>query len=229
MRRETKNFLEKEELLTKQTFAQEWPVVYNLLQLAPKPACLIAHYGLRYDFRIILNELRRNYASLKIYPIPDDVYFIDSYLAFVDLEKEYHDSIKRAINEVARAKHCVFQGPHALRFLKSEEWSPAKRHRIDSNIFEQTCEGNWRFNDAFGDNYFRGKGNFKLRNIYKKIIGDDFNAHQAEADTEALLQVSMSYGKEFINYVDTHRAPFPNLDVNNIVIMKGQNNALVDL
>ncbi|KAI1719259.1 hypothetical protein Ddc_08464 [Ditylenchus destructor] len=324
------NPLHKNELLTKRTFAEEWPGVHHLLRLAPKPACLIAHNGLRFDFRIVLNELRRNYATLKHYPIPDDVYFADSYLAFLDLEKEYHNSIKLTTNGVNwrivtelvlkstavnahndnvslipnpslvcaptkdptskqtdpvtpppqapvvafneaqprnknagfisrallrpndithttptkrtvsdgaaviaqsregdnqrnKAKRTLFQEAHPLRFMKREDWSPAKRRRLDSNIFERSNEGDWRFSDVLGDKYFYSNGNFKLGNIYKQIIGGTFNAHRAQADTEALMQVCMGYGREFVTYVDTYRAPFPTLNAEqslNIIIQR---------
>lgn len=66
------NRLRHSELLRKNSFAKEWPIVHLFLCNAPKPACLIAHNGLEYDFRILLHELKR-FDMLNKYPIPAGV------------------------------------------------------------------------------------------------------------------------------------------------------------
>lgn len=67
--------------------------MHHFLELAPKPACLIAHNGVRFDYRILHFELERNLLN-SIYPIPDQVYLLDSYLAFLDLELVYQSSVR---------------------------------------------------------------------------------------------------------------------------------------
>lgn len=42
-----------------------------------------------------------------------------------------------------------------------------------------------------------------------QLINGPFEAHFAQDDCEALLQVCMAYGQEFIDYVDAKAAPFP--------------------
>uniref|UniRef100_A0A915D5A3 Uncharacterized protein n=1 Tax=Ditylenchus dipsaci TaxID=166011 RepID=A0A915D5A3_9BILA len=282
--------LVKEELLTKNTFAEEWPGFHHMLKIAAKPACLIAHNGLRYDYRILMHELKRNEQWLKHYPLPEQVVFVDSYLAFLDLEKSFHNSIKSTINAVnwrmvtdlvlkaanhqtrsnfqsnnnsgfisrallrrppnvggqpktpslprrlqrstseqrdlgsqekqpeeplkAPKKRCIkelFQEAHPLKFMTMEDWSPAKRKRLDAKVFERDDQGGWRFCEHLGDKYFHTYGNFKLSNIYQQVLGASFDAHRAQEDSIALLQLSMAYGLEFVDYVDKNQAEFPGL------------------
>lgn len=64
--------LRKVDLLEKNTFADEWPSFYEMLRLAPKPVLLLAHNGVKYDFRLLYNELKKN-NLLQKYPLPSDV------------------------------------------------------------------------------------------------------------------------------------------------------------
>ncbi|VDK22744.1 unnamed protein product [Anisakis simplex] len=45
--------------------------------------------------------------------------------------------------------------------------------------------------------------------MYKDLINKPLEAHYAQEDCEALLQVCMAYGQEFIDYVDSKAVPFP--------------------
>lgn len=67
------------------------------MKQAPKPACLIAFNGLRFDFRILLIELQR-YNFNKTLPIPEEVYFFDAYLSCLDIEKNHHEYILKTTN-----------------------------------------------------------------------------------------------------------------------------------
>jgi hypothetical protein len=60
--------------MEKNKFVEEWPALHHLLKISLKPACLIAHNGLQFDFRILWHELDRN-GLLKDYPIPEGVCF----------------------------------------------------------------------------------------------------------------------------------------------------------
>lgn len=70
-----------------------------MLNNVKKPACLIAYNGLRFDFRILLMELKR-YNLIKIFPIPNEVYFLDAYLSCLDIEKNYHTDVLQTTNSI---------------------------------------------------------------------------------------------------------------------------------
>jgi len=84
--------LSQEDLRFKNSFKEEWPLVQMFLKTQKTPACLIAHNGMKFDFRILYGELMRN-KLLEEYPIPDGVFFLDSYLVFLDLEKTHLDNL----------------------------------------------------------------------------------------------------------------------------------------
>uniref|UniRef100_A0A914QN59 Three prime repair exonuclease 1 n=1 Tax=Panagrolaimus davidi TaxID=227884 RepID=A0A914QN59_9BILA len=84
--------LSQTDLQYKNSFAIEWPAVHAFLKNQKSPACIIAHNGANFDFRILYSELIRN-KLLSSYPIPDGIYFLDSYLAFLDIEKHHLDNL----------------------------------------------------------------------------------------------------------------------------------------
>ncbi|KAK6108902.1 hypothetical protein QQG55_33845 [Brugia pahangi] len=86
----------REDLEDKNDFATEWKGLKLFLEQTRKPVCIIAHNGLRFDFRILYAEFERS-GLLDINPIPNQVYFVDSYLMFLDLEKKFHDELRTAI------------------------------------------------------------------------------------------------------------------------------------
>ncbi|CAG9531039.1 unnamed protein product [Cercopithifilaria johnstoni] len=86
----------REDLEDKNDFSTEWKGVKLFLEQTRKPVCIIAHNGLRYDFRLLHAEFERN-GLLNTNPIPDQVYFVDSYLMFLDLEKKLHDELRTAV------------------------------------------------------------------------------------------------------------------------------------
>ena len=68
----------------------------------------------------------------------------------------------------------------------------------------------WRFSNLVEREYFFGrKGNFKLANMFTELLNESFDSHRAQADCEALLQVCLAFGKDFLDYIDKNRAEFP--------------------
>lgn len=86
------------------------------------PVALIAHNGLRFDCRVLLAELRRT-ELLEKYPIPSSVYFMDSYLGFLDLEKGYHDEIATIMTNInwRMSKTLLFHLLNQLTILFSHK------------------------------------------------------------------------------------------------------------
>lgn len=100
--------LTKQELLLKASFADEWLGMRHFLTTVPKPACVIAHNGLGFDFRILCAEFDRNNIPAD-QRLPDGVFFIDSYLMAQDIETTYQDDLKKLVN--------AFDWSLGLRFL----------------------------------------------------------------------------------------------------------------
>ncbi|VDD89593.1 unnamed protein product [Enterobius vermicularis] len=95
MRKIGKNALiySRNDLEEKNKFAVEWEGVKLFLDQLPKPVCVLAHNGIKYDFRVLHAELLRA-GLLQSNPFSSDIYFVDSYLMFMDLEKEIHDDLR---------------------------------------------------------------------------------------------------------------------------------------
>jgi len=69
------------------------------LQNLKKPACLIAHNGIKFDFRILFH-LAMQCRLLEAYPLPDGIYVLDTYPSFLDLEKEYHKYLAEFLGQI---------------------------------------------------------------------------------------------------------------------------------
>lgn len=62
----------REDLEDKNDFATEWKGLKLFLEQTRKPVCIIAHNGLRFDFRILYAEFERS-GLLDISPIPNQI------------------------------------------------------------------------------------------------------------------------------------------------------------
>ncbi|KAJ1373472.1 hypothetical protein KIN20_035877 [Parelaphostrongylus tenuis] len=276
--------LPREDLILKQTFAQEWPAVRNFLDSCPKPACIVAHNGLCFDYRVLYGELSRCGFIEQDMGIPEGVVFIDSYLTIRELEDMHRNELHHvtklvdwkllsenicpthvpAFEEEAGAAREVENRPvsvvqqefeemnfplhlapqrldephspirpppvrgtrsespkvscrrrlfdaeppvndHPLLFLNAEEWSPAKRRRVRPEFFKRTTGGRWDFNRSVAQMSTRNK----LTTIYEAVLKGEYDAHFAQDDADALLQVCLAYGSEFLDYADNKAADFP--------------------
>ncbi|KIH62606.1 hypothetical protein ANCDUO_07112 [Ancylostoma duodenale] len=270
----------REDLILKHTFAQEWPAVRAFLDSCPKPACLVAHNGLCFDYRVLYGELTRCGFIEKDMGIPEGVVFVDSWLAIKEVEETHRNELHHATKLVdwkmlsdqvslSRVPACedipaaVEEEPvsteavseemnvtlnlapqlpndprtpsrpppprsshsepaklcgrrrlfeeelqhsdHPLLFLNAEEWSPAKRRRIRPEFFKRLMGGRWDFNRTVAQMNTKNK----LTTIYETVLKAQYDAHYAQDDTEALMQVCLAYGKEFLDYADNKAADFP--------------------
>ena len=73
------------------------------METATKPVCVIAHNGLKYDYRLLKAELDRAGIGRQG-RIPAHVYFLDSYLMALDLEYRYFDQIRSQVNDIDWAR-----------------------------------------------------------------------------------------------------------------------------
>ncbi|GMR59710.1 hypothetical protein PMAYCL1PPCAC_29905, partial [Pristionchus mayeri] len=270
-------------LSEKCTFTEEWPGLLHVLKTAPKPACIVAHNALRYDMRVLHAELKRG-ALLEEGWLPEEVFFVDSLLAFRQIDKEdaiHVSSLVGGTDWMAIASLCssppsrpmipsilegnedevvdetppdevsageglqnlhlpaaasgfttperrprcpgtasapaklqatralfpevVLDFSHPLNYIRSEEWTVAKRKRVDGRVFRKVA-GKWQYSvDAAMENAKR-RGMFRQENLYQSIFSDTYNAHQAQDDCEALMQICLAYGSSFLEYADSMAA-----------------------
>ncbi|CAD5231560.1 unnamed protein product [Bursaphelenchus xylophilus] len=126
----------REDVANKLTFRQNWPIIRNFLDVLPAPIALIAHNGLNFDFRILLNELKRNdLMTSQIFK--EKVVFADTLLAFQSIEKAHH-AVVRTVTE-------------------SIDWSRVRPHspeemQVDDSQQEAPTSSMFQGNEGEGDN-----------------------------------------------------------------------------
>uniref|UniRef100_A0A914Z6T8 Exonuclease domain-containing protein n=1 Tax=Panagrolaimus superbus TaxID=310955 RepID=A0A914Z6T8_9BILA len=265
--------LSQMDLKYKNSFVVEWPAVHAFLKNQKPPAIIIAHNGANFDFRVLYSELVKN-KLLEKYPLPDGMYFMDSYLAFLDIEKQHLDNLavttslinwekvdgvmglakrtsiieeevevnsnvaEAATNAAGTIKNDnnvvdivedsmdIFQTDDismepqtsatsllrppmdGMRTPPQKRKVPVGSQSVDSGLKRKTSETNWEFNKIGAREYFF-KGNFKLESLYKQISKSSYDAHHALDDCHALMQVSLAYGEDFINYMENRKEKIP--------------------
>lgn len=50
---------------------------------------------------------------------------------------------------------------------------------------------------------------FKLPTLYDHIFRQKYDAHRAQEDAFALLQVCLAYGEQFVKYLEKQAVPLP--------------------
>lgn len=91
--------LKRSDLEVQPTFAQSWPLFHAFLSSLEGSSVIIAHNGLRFDCRVLLSELRRT-NLLDSHSIPSNIKFMDSYMAFLDIEKGYHEEVGAIMSNI---------------------------------------------------------------------------------------------------------------------------------
>ncbi|WKY10630.1 hypothetical protein Q1695_002747 [Nippostrongylus brasiliensis] len=280
-----------DDLELKSTFMQEWPSIREFLDACPKPACLIAHNGMSFDFRALYGELSRCGFLEKGLGIPKGVVFVDSTLAIREIEQDFFNEVSDATKELASRKavenvaayedivsesgeHTIpasgsgepttavetaatsstptlkdvlkesdidvlndsnidvvndsepttvkqsrisakEKSPeihvasstldeHPLCVFDIQKWPAAKMRRIRPDFFRRTHRG-WEFNSSICTNGLKDD----LASLYESVVKAPYTAHFTQDDTEALVQVCVTYGREFQDYIDFKSAHFP--------------------
>ncbi|VDL72402.1 unnamed protein product [Nippostrongylus brasiliensis] len=280
-----------DDLELKSTFMQEWPSIREFLDACPKPACLIAHNGMSFDFRALYGELTRCGFLEKGLGVPKGVVFVDSTLAIREIEQDFFNEVSDATKELASRKavenvaayedivsesgeHTIpasgsgvpttavetaatsnaptlkdvlkesdidvlndsnidvvndsesttaeqsrisakEKSPeihvasstldeHPLCVFDIQKWPAAKMRRIRPDFFRRTHRG-WEFNSSICTNGLKDD----LASLYESVVKAPYTAHFTQDDTEALVQVCVTYGREFQDYIDFKSAHFP--------------------
>ncbi|CAI4222803.1 unnamed protein product [Auanema sp. JU1783] len=79
-------------------FREEWPGVKHFLDGLKKPICFVAHNGLKFDFRILLAEMKR--ANIDVRENLGGCFFADSIYAFKSVDQVYLKHIKNIVDAI---------------------------------------------------------------------------------------------------------------------------------
>lgn len=207
-------------------FIDKFNSLNTFLDELPKPACLVAHNGNTFDFKILLAECSDIQASL-----PTDLLCVDSLIGFRKLLKGttigYTDL--RPINtELLTDDEDEDNWPDLN--VSREEWeeideiclslsdiscedvnegdssdNEETRSRINArdevikNVFRK---GGLRSNVPKNDGS-KGKESFTLSALYKRLLNKEaVNAHRAEADCIMLLECVVALKNDFLPWAD---------------------------
>lgn len=101
---------------------------------------------------------------------------------------------------------------HPMKFMRTQGWSPAKQRRINPKFFMRNSQtGDWTFDGQMARRELLTRGNFRLETLHNRLFPTTpFFNHRAQADCEALLQVCLTYGDDFLSHMDKNAAAFPN-------------------
>ncbi|XP_050356218.1 three prime repair exonuclease 2-like [Nymphalis io] len=186
--------LSNEYLINQPVFEDKIKCIKAFLD-APKPVCLIAHNGNRFDFKIIKNEFANAKAVL-----PDGLYCVDSLKAFKKILKD-NDFIQMEASNV-----CKRNFDSSDSTLGEDAWpdlnvTPENWREIDNMIESFTsltttpkCES---------DKNKQSTISLKLTNIYKTLLRKEpIVSHRAEADCMMLLECVISTKQYFLPWAD---------------------------
>ncbi|CAI5452235.1 unnamed protein product [Caenorhabditis angaria] len=223
-RRQRAPIVHKQKSITcKNQFDREWPAVIDFLNSLEKPVAIVAHNGIKFDFRVIYGEMAR-YKLLENHPIPKEILFVDSIAMIKQVELKYGEDMQLHCKDIdwmkiaeleaksnsiedeaffaEESKHVV-SDIHPYDFLNIKNWSIAKKKRISKSFFKK-INNSWVY--SMNDAKYQKLG---LGYLFEQLVGGQFVAHYAQQDCEALMQVCITYAEDFCNFVDQNAAEFP--------------------
>ncbi|XP_046973759.1 three prime repair exonuclease 2-like [Vanessa cardui] len=186
--------LNNEILINQPIFSEKIKCIVAFLDF-PKPVCLVAHNGNRFDFKIIKNEFATAKAVL-----PRGLYCVDSLKAFKEILK---DNVLNEL-EISNSFNQTFLNSDSS--LDEDAWP-------DLNVTQEE----WTEIDNIIDSFaklkttpnIRRDGNkmaiesYKLTDIYKTLMKKDpKESHRAEADCMMLLECVIKTKKYFLPWAD---------------------------
>ena len=230
----------------------------------PKPICLVAHNGRRYDFPLIASEFFNSTSCMFSF---DDLLYVDSLEALRLLDKisviEELQDLEPNCSEFSDGDSSsrVGDGVDADDFDESFQpisWPDGNGHQSTSNgklsTFRSKDPSNGHHSDTLcapgsskpvelpskpsalnpltsfppncsledkvelcqaSKSYNHGltpqSKPFSQTNLFHRLFGQDYAAHRAEADCEALLQICGHYGAKFADIADVLKKPLSDI------------------
>lgn len=173
------------------TFSQRTKTVLAFFDDLPKPICLIAHNGNRFDFKLLNNEFIDANESL-----PNDILCVDSLAAFKKILPHYELDSDDTIDNITSDED---DWPDMN--ITPEDWDSIDK--LCSSFESVTCNTpKLRKVSSTNKNSFK---DYKLDSLYRALLKKEPTcSHRAEHDCYALIECTLAIRKQFVNFVDVH-------------------------
>jgi len=206
-------------------------LLQGFLGRLPGPVCLVAHNGDRYDFPLLLAEMKKSEAGLS-----EEIYCVDSWLACKDILERRQKQIE--LQELQSVSELLSSGAFDEEFDEEFEEEPAKRRktedsasvmdlsRISASENETTpCRKKTEVQSSSRPRQplitstfkaqkrlkFPGSSNipsFSLSSLHSLLLGvAPVQSHGAEADCLSLLRVTSTLGQDWVDYLNNNYKP----------------------
>ncbi|XP_014363818.2 three-prime repair exonuclease 1 [Papilio machaon] len=194
------------------TFKERVKTLNSFLEELPKPVCLVAHNGNRFDFKILTAEYKDVNAKF-----PRDLLCVDSITGFRELDKK-----NKTINNNHRQKTkplCVRSPKRTIESIMTDdedEWpelniSIEEWREIDDmtmSMSSMSCEEDEK--DTSGE---KGKSNkvhtakervsYTLSSLYRRLLQKEpINTHRSEVDCILLLECVVATKSFFLPWAN---------------------------
>ncbi|XP_038218372.1 uncharacterized protein LOC119836969 [Zerene cesonia] len=189
------------------TFKNRIDSLNSYLEQFPKPVCLVAHNGNRFDFKIIRSEYIDANKDL-----PMELLCIDSMSGFRKIIDLYETNIAR--QDVQKETPNISTLDESL-LTDDEDWPEMNTSKEDWDDIDKLVEsfGNMssgsdrhKSNKKDSKNSLKNKENkvsYKLTELYKRFCKKDpIEAHRAEADCIMLLECVLATKEYFLTWAD---------------------------
>ncbi|XP_023934339.1 three prime repair exonuclease 2-like [Bicyclus anynana] len=169
----------------------------------PKPVCLVAHNGDRFDFKILQSE----YLTANEY-LPNDLMCLDTLNAFRNILKDPKYNYTNAVH------NSISSLDESDRVSNGEEWQDLSVEEIQE--IDELCERlmstpnkvakkteNHTPKTTNTNMESAPKVNYKLCTVYEQLLNKKVKeCHRAEADCIMLLECAIATKRDFLNYAD---------------------------
>ncbi|CAG9570602.1 unnamed protein product [Danaus chrysippus] len=171
-------------------FKDKIRTINSFLEL-PKPVCLIAHNGNRFDYKILLSEYLDANESL-----PTDLLCVDSLSGFRHVMKNSN------IEQCKKKKICT---SYDYNVEDTCDWPELDISNEDWDKIDSLVASFSELNSSSTDNK---KMSYSLSSLYKTLLGKEtVNAHRAETDCIMLLECVLAVKKDFLPWADAKCKP----------------------
>lgn len=171
-------------------FKDKIKIINSFLEL-PKPVCLIAHNGNRFDYKILLSEYLDAQETL-----PSDLLCVDSLSGFRHVMKNID------IEQCKNKKICT---SYDYNIEDTSDWPELDISNEDWDKIDSLVAS---FSEMASPKTDNKKMSYSLSNLYKVLLGKEpVNAHRAETDCVMLLECVLAVKEDFLSWADAKCKP----------------------